>query len=106
MCEDPMYRILSYRTSLLLLLSPLVISSAQAETGLASYYSGRGQGMTCAHRTRPFGSMVTVRHESRSIQCRVSDRGPFVRGRVIDLSVNAARALGMMRSGVIRVSVE
>jgi len=62
--------------------------------------------MTCAHRTRPFGTVVTVRHEGRSIQCRVNDRGPFVRGRVIDLSVSAARALGMIRSGVIRVSVE
>jgi rare lipoprotein A len=49
---------------------------------------------------------VTVRHEGRSIQCRVNDRGPFVRGRVIDLSVSAARALGMMRAGIIRVSVE
>jgi rare lipoprotein A len=62
--------------------------------------------MTCAHRTRPMGSMVTVHAEGRTIQCRVNDRGPFVRGRVIDLSVTAARALGMMRSGVIRVSVE
>ena len=95
-----------YRTSLLAVLPFLLVSSAQAETGLASYYGGRGHGMTCAHRTRPFGSVVTVRAEGRSIQCRVNDRGPFVRGRVIDLSVSAARALGMMRSGVIRVSVE
>jgi rare lipoprotein A len=39
-------------------------------------------------------------------QCRVNDRGPFVRGRIIDLSVSAARALGMTRSGLIHVSVE
>jgi rare lipoprotein A len=83
-----------------------VISSAQAETGLASYYGGRGHGMTCAHRTRPFGSLVTVSYGGRSIQCRVNDRGPFVRGRVIDLSFSAARALGMTRAGVIRVSVQ
>jgi peptidoglycan lytic transglycosylase len=95
-----------YRTLLLVTLSFLLISSAQAESGLASYYGGRGHGMTCAHRTRPMGSMVTVRAGGRTIQCRVNDRGPFVRGRVIDLSVPAARALGMMRSGVIRVSVE
>ncbi len=62
--------------------------------------------MTCAHRTRPFGSFVTVTHGGRSIQCRVNDRGPFVRGRIIDVSLSAARALGMMRSGVVRVSVE
>lgn len=95
-----------YRTLLIAALPFVFISTAQAETGLASYYGGRGQGMTCAHRTRPFGSIVTVRHQGRSIQCRVNDRGPFVRGRVIDLSVSAARALGMMRSGIISVSLE
>ncbi|HTD00129.1 MAG TPA: septal ring lytic transglycosylase RlpA family protein [Bradyrhizobium sp.] len=94
------------RTSLLVTVSLLLISSAHAESGLASYYGGRGQGMTCAHRTRPMGSVLTVSAGGRTIQCRVNDRGPFVRGRVIDLSVTAARALGMMRSGVVRVSVE
>lgn len=82
--------------------------AAQAETGLASYYSGRGHGreMTCAHRTRPFGSIVTATHAGHSIRCRVNDRGPFVRGRIIDVSLSAARALSMMRSGVISVSVQ
>jgi rare lipoprotein A len=84
-----------------------LVSSAYAETGLASFYGGRGHSgeMTCAHRTRPFGSLVTVTSAGHSIRCRVNDRGPFVRGRIIDVSVSAARALGMMRSGVIRVSV-
>jgi len=95
-----------YRTILIAALVLLANSPALAETGLASYYSGRGHGMTCAHRTRPMGSVVTVRHEGHSIQCLVNDRGPFVRGRVIDLSMSAARALGMMRSGIIRVSLE
>jgi len=94
-----------YRTSLLATLPLIFISTAHAESGLASYYGGRGHGMTCAHRTRPLGSLVTVSAGGHSIQCRVNDRGPFVRGRVIDLSVPAARALGMMRSGVIHVSV-
>ena len=62
--------------------------------------------MIRTHRTRPMGGIVTVSHAGHSLQCRVNDRGPFVRGRVIDLSVPAARALGMMRAGVIRVSVE
>ena len=84
----------------------LLVSQARAEHGLASYYGGRGHGMTCAHRTRPFGSIVKVSYQGRSIHCRVNDRGPFIRGRVIDLSVSAARALGMMQAGVIRVSVE
>jgi rare lipoprotein A len=95
-----------YRTLLLAVPLFLLAIPAEAETGLASYYGGRGHGMTCAHRTRPFGSIVTVSSGGRSIQCRVNDRGPFVRGRVIDLSLNAARALGMMRAGIIRVSVQ
>lgn len=96
-----------YRTFFVAAFSSLIaVSAARAESGLASYYGGRGGGMTCAHRTRAMGSIVTVTIRSgRSIQCRVNDRGPFVRGRVIDVSVSAARALGMMRSGVVRVSV-
>ena len=84
------------------------MTSAQAESGLASYYGGHGRHgeMTCAHRTRPLGSLVTVSHDGRSIQCRVNDRGPFVRGRVIDVSLSAARALGMMGAGVVRVSLQ
>ena len=82
--------------------------AAKAESGLASYYGGRGHRgeMTCAHRTRPLGSMVTVTRTGHSIQCRVNDRGPFIRGRVIDVSLSAARALGMMGSGVVRVSLQ
>ena len=89
-------------------LAVLAASTCQAETGLASYYGGRGHHgeMTCAHRTRPFGSVVTVTHAGHSIRCRVNDRGPFVKGRVIDVSLSAARALGMMQAGVVRVSVE
>jgi rare lipoprotein A len=90
-----------------LAVSLLALSSAHAQTGLASYYSARGHGMTCAHRTKPMGSILTVRTRSgRSIQCVVNDRGPFVRGRIIDVSVSAARALGMMGAGVVAVSVE
>ena len=97
-----------YRTALTSAFFLLAASACEAKSGLASYYGGRGHRgeMTCAHRTRPFGSIVTVTHARHSIQCRVNDRGPFVRGRVIDVSVSAARALGMMRSGVVRVSVD
>jgi rare lipoprotein A len=96
------------RSALIVAFLVSMASACEAESGLASYYGGRGHGMemTCAHRTKPFGSIVTVAGAGRSIQCRVNDRGPFVRGRVIDVSMSAARALGMMRSGVIRVSVE
>jgi rare lipoprotein A len=90
----------------LLSLLTLTLSTAHAQSGLASYYGGRGHGMTCAHRTKPMGSVVTVRHGGRSIQCVVNDRGPFVRGRIIDVSMSAARALGMMSAGVVSVEVD
>ena len=83
-------------------------SLAHAETGLASYYHGIGKSgeMTCAHRSRPFGSMVRVSYRGHSIQCRVNDRGPFIRGRIIDVSISAARALGIMGAGVVKVMIE
>ena len=83
-------------------------SLAHAETGLASYYSGIGKSgeMTCAHRTRAFGTRLRVTHGHLTIECRVNDRGPFIRGRIIDVSTSAARALGMMGAGVVRVVVE
>jgi rare lipoprotein A len=90
----------------LLSLLTLTLSTAHAQSGLASYYGGRGHGMTCAHRTKPMGSVVTVRHGGRSIQCVVNDRGPFVHGRIIDVSMSAARALGMMNAGVVSVEVD
>ena len=81
---------------------------AHAETGKASFYPGVGKSgeMTCAHRSRPFGSMVRVSYRNSSIQCRVNDRGPFIPGRIIDVSITAARALGMVDAGVVEVSIE
>jgi len=83
-------------------------SAANAESGMASYYGGVGRSgeMTCAHRSRPFGSLVRVSYRGNSIQCRVNDRGPFVRGRIIDVSTSAARALGIVRAGVVMVSID
>ena len=90
--------------------SLFAFSAAQAESGLASYYgygnAGKGSELTCAPRTRPFGTVLRVSYGSRSIQCRVNDRGPFIRGRIVDLSVPAAKGGGMMGAGVVRVSVE
>ena len=85
-----------------------MVACAKAESGLASFYGGVGKAaeMTCAHRTRPFGSMVTVSYKGHTIRCRVNDRGPFVKGRVIDVSTSAARALGMIDAGVVMVSLE
>jgi rare lipoprotein A len=97
-----------YRTLLASLALLAIVSRAKAESGLASFYDGVGRSseMTCAHRTRPFGSMVTVTYNGHSIRCRVNDRGPFKKGRVIDVSESAARALGMIDAGVVLVSLE
>ena len=64
-------------------------SVAHAESGLASYYHGIGKSgeMTCAHRSRPFGSRLRVSHGKTTIECRVNDRGPFIRGRIIDVAL-------------------
>ena len=95
------------RIVLALALAALSSAAYGTERGLASYYRGTAAGqMTCAHRTRPFGTMIIVTHGSRTIQCRVTDRGPFKRGRIIDLSISAAKALGMMGAGIVPVTLQ
>lgn len=87
-------------------------------SGVASYY-WQGQqtasgvrfnpnGMTAAHRTLPFGTKVRVTNHSngRSVVVTINDRGPFIKGRIIDLSRGAAQVIGMTGSGLARVSVE
>jgi rare lipoprotein A len=71
--------------------------------GMASFYSASG--MTAAHRSLPFGTRVRVTNLSNgsSVVVRINDRGPFTRGRSIDLSTSAARALRMTGAGVARV---
>ena len=91
--------------------------AAMAESGIASAYPQSYQGrrtasgehldtnaMTCAHKRHPFGSMLRVTAGEKSITCRVTDRGPFGRGRVIDLTPVAARALGF--SGLKHVTID
>jgi len=89
--------------------------------GLASYYAepytGRPtasgeifdtyQDLTAAHRTLPFNTLVRVTNEEngRNVNVRINDRGPFVEGRVIDLSVKAARELDMVRAGLAPVKL-
>ena len=81
---------------------------AMAESGLASFYPGIGKRgeMTCAHRSHAFGKRLRVYHGNISIECRVNDRGPFIKGRIIDVSTSAARALGMIEAGVVKVRIE
>jgi rare lipoprotein A len=89
--------------------------AASAQSGIASVYgygrTANGEhvspgALTAAHRTLPFGTMVRVTNKSsgRSVVVRINDRGPFVRGRIIDLTPAAARALGF--SGLANVDVD
>jgi len=64
------------------------------------------EAMTAAHRTLPFGTKLKVTHGDRSVVVTINDRGPFVRGRVLDLSTGAARAIGLTSAGVGRVVAE
>jgi peptidoglycan lytic transglycosylase len=74
--------------------------------GVASYYHAAG--LTAAHRTLPFGTQVRVTNTAngRSVVVRINDRGPFIRGRSIDLSHGAAQAVGMTTAGVAQVRME
>ena len=90
--------------------------SGRSFSGVASYYGSESgsetasgerfnqNAMTCAHRSLPFGTKLRVSAGGRSVVVTVNDRGPFVRGRVLDLSKGAARALGM--GGLARVTAE
>lgn len=87
-------------------------------SGMASFYGNEsgsrtasGQrfnqnAMTAAHRSLPFGTKLRVTHGGRSVVVTINDRGPFVRGRVLDLSTGAARAIGLTGAGVGRVTAE
>jgi rare lipoprotein A len=93
-------------------------ATAEAQSGIASVYSTESGSrtasgarldpgaLTAAHRSYPFGSrvLVTNRRNGRSVVVTVNDRGPFVRGRIIDVTPAAAHALGF--SGLVQVTVE
>jgi rare lipoprotein A len=92
-------------------------SGSSGETGIASYYwqpqavasGGRfnPNALTAAHKTLPFGTRVRVTNmnNGRSVEVVINDRGPFVQGRVIDLSRRAAQDIGMTGAGLARVSI-
>jgi rare lipoprotein A len=123
------------RRALALAIAPLVIASLAVcstrppvretppykATGLASYYGKKFHGrrtasgerfnmhaMTAAHRNFKFGTRVNVTNlkNKRSVTVRINDRGPFARGRIIDLSYAAAKKIGMVADGVVRVKIE
>jgi rare lipoprotein A len=102
----------------LILGSASVSVEAKTTVGMASYYkhgrlTANGEhfnpmGLTAAHRSLPFGTKLRVTNlkNGKSVVVRVNDRGPFIRGRIIDLSLGAAKMVGLTASGVGRVKVE
>ncbi len=94
------------------------VGGGHSFSGMASYYGNESgsktasgarfnqNAMTCAHRSLPFGTKLRVSHGGRSVVVTVNDRGPFIRGRVLDLSTGAARAVGLTGAGVGRVTAE
>lgn len=104
-----------------LLTVPLTAEELHDIEGLASWYGGKFQGrltangevfdtnqLTAAHRTLPFGTLVRVTNprNAQSVVVRINDRGPFVEGRVIDLSRAAAERIGIAAAGVAAVELE
>jgi rare lipoprotein A len=96
--------------------TPMIASASSAQSGIASVYAYSGErtangeravpsALTAAHRTLPFGTKVRVtnEHTGRSVIVRINDRGPFVRGRIIDVTPAVARALGFF--GLARVTL-
>ncbi|XXU60585.1 septal ring lytic transglycosylase RlpA family protein [Sorangium sp. So ce1078] len=90
------------------------------QRGRATYYADKFKGratasgepynpraLTAAHRTLPFGALVdVVRRDGRRVRVRINDRGPFKRGRIIDLSRKAAERIGLIKDGVTDVTLE
>ena len=93
-------------------------SSGRGFAGKASFYGNESgsrtasgarfnqNAMTAAHRSLPFGTKLRVTHRGQSVIVTVNDRGPFIRGRVLDLSKGAARAIGLTGAGVGHVTAE
>jgi rare lipoprotein A len=93
-------------------------SSGRGFSGKASFYGNEsgsrtasGQrfnqnAMTAAHRSLPFGTKLRVTHRGQSVVVTINDRGPFIKGRVLDLSTGAARAIGLTGAGVGHVTAE
>ena len=103
-------------TSTLAIFSTALAASANAQSGIASVYSGERTAngeyahagrLTAAHRSLPFGTLVRVTHKrtGRSVVVRINDRGPFVGGRIIDLTPAAARAIGFNGLAPVEVTV-
>jgi rare lipoprotein A len=111
----------SFLIALGLFMALASVCMGQVEKGKATYYGDSWKGrrtasgerfhpdsLTCAHRTLPFGTLLLVSCPSRgtSVVVRVNDRGPFGKGRIVDLSSAAARKLGILLAGVADVELQ
>ncbi|UYQ92866.1 septal ring lytic transglycosylase RlpA family protein [Chitinophaga horti] len=113
------------KIQVLVLFSILIFASACSrkvtEAGKASYYADKFHGrktasgatfsqskLTAAHKSLPFGTKVKVvnRDNGRTVKVRINDRGPFVAGRIIDLSKKAAKKIGLIQAGVANVEIK
>ena len=96
-------------------------AAAYTQEGIASYYADKYEGrptasgeifrqdlLTAAHKTLPFGTMVTVINlkNGKKLKVRINDRGPFVAGRIIDLTSRGAKELDFIRDGIVNVKIE
>lgn len=112
---------MSHKFIILTTLLLLVTLAWGQETGRASYYSRKLEGnrvsdgsryhpdsLICAHRTLPFGTLLWVKNKKNGLDVvvKVSDRGPHVRGRIIDLSWRAAKEIGMLLEGIAEVEIQ
>jgi rare lipoprotein A len=106
---------------ILFLLCPVLVSLGQTQTGKASFYADKFEGhptasgekykhnkLTAAHKTLPFGTVVRVTNlaNGSTVEVKINDRGPYIEGRVIDLSKSAAEKLGFINLGVTDVKLE
>jgi rare lipoprotein A len=110
------YPLMKHTIAAILAVFMLALPAQALTTGWASFYkSGRltangehfkPMGLTAAHRKLPFGTMLKVTNlrNGKSVIVRVNDRGPFIRGRILDLSLGAAKVIGLNRSGVAKIS--
>ena len=117
----PLLKNLFYLALLLVFAGLAGCAKPFTETGKASYYSHKLKGrkmangdkyrpgkLTAAHKTLPFGTRLKVTNldTKKSVKVRVTDRGPFVKGRVVDLSYKAAKKVDMVKAGVAPVKIK
>lgn len=114
-------RLIKYLVILITLGFPVMVMAQSADYGIASYYADKFQGrktasgelyhkdlLTAAHRTFPFDTKVKVTNlqNGKTVVVKINDRGPFIKGRIIDLSRRAMETLGGLSKGIIDVKIE